>query len=128
MDAMKLWLAIGAGGALGAMARHGVGAASARLFGAGFPWGTLIVNAVGGLAMGLLIASLGARTAADPVWRGFLIVGVLGGFTTFSAFAFDALTLGRERSLVLAFGYIVASVALSIGGVAAGLAVGRGAP
>lgn len=125
METMRLWLAVGAGGALGAMARHGVGALSLRLFGPGFPWGTLIVNAVGGLLMGYAVAAVAAR---DPALRAFLVTGVLGGFTTFSAFAFDAVLLGRERSLILAAAYVAASVALAVGGVVLGLAAGRAAP
>lgn len=125
METMRLWLAVGAGGALGAMARHGVGALSLRLFGPSFPWGTLIVNAVGGLLMGYAVAAVAAR---DPALRAFLVTGVLGGFTTFSAFAFDAVLLGRERSLILAAAYVAASVALAVGGVVLGLAAGRAAP
>ena len=89
MSSPQLWLAVGVGGAIGAMARHAVGAASLRLLGPNFPWGTLTVNVAGSLAMGLFIAWLVAREPHTSVMRAFVATGVLGGFTTFSTFALD---------------------------------------
>lgn len=96
------------GGALGAGARYLVGRLLAAVTGTGFPWGTLAVNLSGGLLMGLLVGSL-ARGDGGEGARLFLGVGVLGGFTTFSAFALDAVTLWRDAPLS-ALGYSVASV------------------
>ena len=121
-----LWIAIGLGGALGALARHGVTVLSMRTLGPNFPWGTLAVNVVGGLLMGLFIAWLTAREPHDPLLRSFVATGLLGGFTTFSAFALDAVTLWRDRSLTIAVIYVVASVALSLAALVAGLAAGKG--
>jgi CrcB protein len=121
----QVWIAIGLGGAIGAMARHGVGVASMRLLGPNFPWGTLAVNIAGCFAMGLFIAWLTAREPPTGLLRSFWATGVLGGFTTFSAFALEAVTLWRDRSLTIASVYVLASVALSIGALAAGLAAGR---
>lgn len=126
MNGPHLWLAIGAGGAIGAMARHGVGALALRLLGPNFPWGTLTVNFVGSAAMGLFIAWLAAREPHSSVLRAFVATGVLGGFTTFSTFALDAVTLYRDRTLTIAGAYVLASVVLSIAGLFAGLAAGRG--
>ena len=78
------------GGALGSLARYGVGLAAARWLGLGFPWGTLTVNIIGGLAMGLLAARTGP---GDEALRLLLGVGLLGGFTTFSAFSLETVRL-----------------------------------
>lgn len=121
----QLWLAIGAGGALGAMARHGVGAVSLRLLGPNFPWATLTVNVVGSAAMGLFIAWLVSKEPHSSVMRAFVATGVLGAFTTFSTFALDAVALYRDRSLTIAGAYVAASVVLSIAGLFAGLAAGK---
>jgi fluoride exporter len=120
---MQIYLWVAAGGALGAVARFAVGAQAAAWFGPGFPWGTLIVNVLGGLVMGFLAATL---AEADKSLRAFLLVGVLGGFTTFSAFSLEALRLFEQSAFVSAFSYITASVALSILACFAGLALGRG--
>ena len=125
MNAPQLWLAIGVGGAIGALARHGVGAASLRLLGPNFPFGTLAVNVVGSTMMGLFIAWLAAREPHSSVVRAFVATGVLGGFTTFSTFALDAIALYRDRTIWVAGAYVGASVALSILGLMGGLIIGR---
>lgn len=112
------------GGALGSVARYGVNAWTLRTFGPGFPWGTLTVNVVGGLVMGLLAAVLALRGGTNEL-RAFLMTGVLGGFTTFSAFSLDAVTLWERGEIGSAGIYVAASVALSIAALAAGLALGR---
>jgi len=115
------------GGALGAGARHLVGRLTMALFGAGFPWGTLTVNLVGGLAMGLLAGSVMRLGANGEAWRLFLGVGVLGGFTTFSSFSLDVVTLAERGATGLALGYALASVAGAIAALVAGLALARAA-
>lgn len=125
MNSPQLWIAIGAGGAIGAMARHGVGVLSMRLLGPNFPWGTLAVNVIGSTAMGLFIAWLVAKEPHSAVTRAFIATGVLGGFTTFSTFALDAVTLYRDKSLTIAGVYVAASVIFSVGGLFAGLAAGK---
>jgi CrcB protein len=114
-----LWVALG--GALGSVARYGAGLAAARLLGLGFPWGSLIVNVVGGLAMGLLAARIGPEQ--EPL-RLFLGVGLLGGFTTFSAFSLETLRL-MEHQPLLAGLYAGASVVLSVGACWIGFSLGR---
>ncbi|HNR75647.1 MAG TPA: fluoride efflux transporter CrcB [Parvularculaceae bacterium] len=125
MSGPHLWLAVGVGGGIGAMARYGVGALALRWLGPNFPWGTLGVNVVGSAAMGLFIAWLAAKEPHSSALRVFVATGVLGGFTTFSAFALDAVTLYRDRTLTVAGAYVAASVVLSIAGLFAGLAAGK---
>lgn len=120
-----IWLAVAAGGAVGAMARHGVSRAALHLLGPNFPWGTLAANIAGSFAMGLFIVWLSAREPASPALRAFLTVGLLGAFTTFSTFSLDVVTLYRDRTLTIAGAYLLASVILSVGGLLAGLALGR---
>jgi CrcB protein len=112
------------GGALGAGARHLVGRATMAWFGANFPYGTLTVNILGGLLMGLLVGIL-ARTSAGDSWRLLLGVGVLGGFTTFSSFSLDVVTMIERGAVTLALGYILVSVIASILALFAGLTLVR---
>lgn len=121
----NIWLAVAAGGAFGAMARHGVSRASLHWLGPNFPWGTLTANILGSFAMGLIIVWLSSREPASPALRAFLTVGLLGAFTTFSTFSLDVVTLYRDRTLMIAGAYVLASVFFSIGGLFAGLMVGR---
>ena len=123
---MIQYLLIGVGGGLGAIARHLVSRASLRWFGPDQPWGTLAVNVIGGLAMGLLIGWLLSAERADQTQiRLFAAVGFLGGFTTFSAFSLE-LGLMVERKLYLnAFAYGAASVILALGALMLGLMITR---
>lgn len=109
-----------AGGALGSAARFLVGRATLAGFGPNFPYGTLTVNLVGGLAMGVLAGVL-ARHANGEAWRLLLGVGVLGGFTTFSSFSLDTIALIERGSLDTALGYVLVSVIGSILAVFVGL-------
>ncbi|MEQ1619063.1 MAG: fluoride efflux transporter CrcB [Terricaulis sp.] len=118
---MTKLLLVALGGALGSAARYGVGLLAARLLGVNFPWGTLLVNLVGGLAMGLLAARVGPE---QEHLRLALGVGVLGGFTTFSAFSIETLRL-MEEAPAQALGYVLGSVALSLGACWLGLFLGR---
>jgi CrcB protein len=113
------------GGAVGAGARHLVGRAALGIWGPGFPVGTLAVNVIGGLAMGLLAGWLATRASGDEALRYLLGVGVLGGFTTFSAFSLETVLMIERGDYATALFYIVASVVLAIGAVFAGLQVSR---
>ena len=115
---------VGLGGGLGAMMRHLVGWGSLRLLGPGFPWGTLCVNVVGSFAMGLLIGAMARHGGTDNL-RLFLGVGLLGGFTTFSAFSMDAIRLLETKSIGLFVAYVGASVGLSLVAVLIGLMIMR---
>jgi CrcB protein len=129
---MNQLLLIGAGGALGAISRHLVGQASLRWLGPdmplGLPWGTLVANVLGGALMGLLVgwlalAGRGGEMSADI--RLFGAVGLLGGFTTFSAFSLELAEMVERRDLALAFGYAAGSVLLCLAAVFAGLFIAR---
>jgi CrcB protein len=124
MKQVAIFMAVAAGGAIGASLRHALQLGALRVFGPGFPAGTFAANIAGCFAMGLLAAYLAQRANATEL-RAFLGVGVLGGFTTFSAFALDAVTLWREKAVALAALYLFGSVILSVGGLIAGLMAGR---
>lgn len=114
-------LSVAIGGALGASARYLTGLAALRLFGAGFPWGTLTVNVIGSLLMGLAFVLIGQGGRLSPL----VMTGLLGGFTTFSAFSLDAVALYDKGALGMAGLYVVASVVLSILALIAGIALAR---
>ena len=118
---MNMLVAVACGGALGAMGRHLISSQIMRWAGDGFPWGTLTVNVVGSFILGLLVEYLAQRWSATQEIRGFLVVGVLGGVTTFSAFSQETALLLERGSLGPAFAYVAGSVLLSIGGMFAGL-------
>jgi fluoride exporter len=121
------FLLVGAGGALGAISRHGLSVLVGRLWPMSFPLATLLVNLLGSLAMGVFIGLL-ARLL--PVWqheaRLFVAVGVLGGFTTFSSFSLDAIVLIERGELLQAGAYVLLSVVLCLVGLYLGLLVSRG--
>ena len=119
------YLIVFLGGGLGAALRHGVNVTMGRLFGTAFPYATLFENITGSLVMGLLAAYFTFRGDASQSWRLFLTTGILGGYTTFSAFSLDALLLYERGALGLAALYVLASVLLSIGGLFAGFALVR---
>jgi CrcB protein len=112
------------GGAIGASARYAVNVAATRLVGHGFPWATLAVNIAGSFLMGVLVIWFAHRdlTRLAP----FLMTGVLGGFTTFSAFSLDAVTLWQRGAVMPAAGYVVVSVVVSLAALVAGMAAARG--
>jgi CrcB protein len=118
---MQAWILVFVGGGIGAALRHGVNLASVRLMGPAFPWGTLTVNVVGSLVMGLLAAWFAFRGASSEPWRLFLATGVLGGFTTFSAFSLDVALLVERQELATAGGYVAISVVGSVAALFIGL-------
>jgi CrcB protein len=119
------YLIVFLGGGVGAALRHGVNLLASRLIGIGFPAGTLTVNVVGSLIMGLLAAWFAFKGDASQHWRLFLTTGVLGGFTTFSSFSLDVGVLYERGAVGMAAIYVIASLVLSIAGLFAGLALVR---
>jgi CrcB protein len=113
------------GGALGSGARYLTGAATLRLFGPDYPFGTVTVNLVGGLAMGLLVGVFARLSVPGENWRLLTAVGVLGGYTTFSSFSLDAANMLQRGDLATALGYVLISVIGSIAALFAGLALVR---
>jgi CrcB protein len=122
---MSNLLLVGAGGAIGSMARYLLGLWTLHRWGPGFPWGTLGVNITGSFLIGFLAELIMRKFGASAEMRLFLITGVLGGYTTFSAFSLDTITLFERGDAALAITYIAASVVLSIVAVFAGLALMR---
>ena len=121
-----LYLIVFVGAGIGGALRHGVNVGATRLFGLGFPFGTLIVNIAGSFLMGLLAGYFAFRPGLSQHIRLFLTTGVLGGFTTFSAFSLDTALLIERHAYGLAAGYAVGSVAASVSALFFGLAVFRG--
>jgi CrcB protein len=121
-----LYLIVFIGAGIGGAVRHGVNVAATRQFGFGFPFGTLIVNIVGSFAMGLLAGYFAFRPGINQHMRLFLTTGILGGFTTFSAFSLDTALLVERHSYGLAAGYVVGSVAAGLSALFFGLALFRG--
>src|SRR5882672_3050590 len=113
------------GGGLGAALRHGVNLVSARLLGTGFNYATLFENVSGSFVMGLLIGYFAFKGGVSQHWRLFLTTGILGGYTTFSAFSLDTILLYERGEMGLAALYVALSVALSLGGLMAGMALVR---
>ena len=113
------------GGGIGASLRHGINLLTPRLVGTGFPYATLFENVSGSLVMGLLAAYFAFKGDATQHWRLFLTTGILGGYTTFSAFSLDTALLYERGELGLAALYALLSVAVSIAGLFAGLALVR---
>ena len=111
---MQLFLLASLGGAIGAGARHLVNVGALRLLGPTFPWATLAVNVVGSAAIGFLLGVIALRLAGSVEWRTFLLTGILGGFTTFSAFSMDVAQLWDRGASGLALLYVLGSVMLSI--------------
>lgn len=124
---MTHFLLVALGGAIGASARYGLGLAALRLApSAGWPWGTFVANVVGGLLMGLLTGWLALRGGAEQeTVRLFAAVGVLGGFTTFSAFSLETMLMIERRQWLLAGGYVLFSAVLAVAALFAGLAIAR---
>jgi fluoride exporter len=118
---MSELLAVAAGGVTGAVARYLVYVATGHLLGHGFPYATLIVNIVGSFAMGVLVETMALVWSTSTEMRLFLTTGILGAFTTFSTFSLDFVVLYERRAFTLCALYTIASFALSVGALFAGL-------
>jgi CrcB protein len=119
------YLLVFIGGGLGSTLRHMVNIVCPRLFGTNFPYHTFIINITGSTIMGLIAGYLAFKGDAAQSWRLFLMTGILGGYTTFSAFSLDAAVLYERGAIGLALLYVLGSVVLSILGLFAGLALVR---
>lgn len=122
---MKTLLFVALGGALGASCRYGVGVAATHLGSGQFPWGTFTVNVAGSFILGVLAAAMTFSWSPSPEMRAFLVVGVLGGFTTFSAYSLEVILLIERDRLALAAVFMLGTVALSVAGLFAGLRLTR---
>jgi CrcB protein len=118
-------LLVAIGGAIGASLRHVVNLGSLRLLGPSFPWGTMAINIAGSFAMGVFIGFLARRTGGSEALRLFVATGILGGFTTFSAFSLDFAVLWERGATLPALGYAAASVLGSLFAIFLGLWLAR---
>ena len=122
---MSQILAIAAGGAVGSVLRYGLSTWVHALLGRGFPYGTLAVNVLGCLAMGVLFVLLVERMGESAVWRAGLLIGVLGGFTTFSTFSIETFNLIEQGAWVRAVANMSGSLVLCVGATWIGVMLGR---
>ena len=114
-----VWIALG--GALGSMARYATGIYVGRWFGTAFPWSTLLINIAGSFLIGIFAESFALQWDTGQSTRAFLVVGICGGYTTFSTFSLDIVTLLNRGEATLALTYVLASVVIGLAGLYAGL-------
>jgi CrcB protein len=125
---MPIWLGflvVFLGSGAGGMLRHGVGIVALRLMGPTFPWGTLAINVVGSALMGMMIGLFAAKSIENAELRLFVTTGLIGGFTTWSTFSLDAVTLWERGEIGAAIGYVLASLVLSVVVLAIALVITR---
>jgi len=125
---MNQWAAVAAvaaGGAAGSVFRFLIGGWFLQRAGPGFPWGTLVVNLTGAFAIGVVMQLVATRTGLSTYARLFFATGILGGYTTFSAFAYETYALGREGLLTVSIAYAFGSVVAGVGATVLGIAVTR---
>ncbi|MDB5546987.1 MAG: fluoride efflux transporter CrcB [Tardiphaga sp.] len=119
------YLLVFVGGGLGSVLRYALTMAAGKAFGPHFPWGTFLINITGSTVMGLIAGYLAFKGETAQPWRIFLMTGILGGYTTFSAFSLDAAVLYERGEIALALAYVLGSVLMAISGLFAGLALVR---
>lgn len=118
-------LAVAAGGSLGSVARYLVGIGFGKWLGPKFPWGTLFINVTGSLLIGILAGLFAVRWSLPQAARIFLVVGICGGYTTFSTFSLDTFYLIERGEMAAAAAYMIGSVVLSVGALIAGIQIAR---
>lgn len=119
------YLLVGIGGFLGANARYGMTRLVADRLGAAWPWGTFLINVLGAFLIGILLTLLTERTVADPAWRQVIVIGFLGGYTTFSSYTFEAIALAQRGNWGPAALYVIGSNALGLIACATGIGLAR---
>ena len=119
------YLLVALGGGVGASARYGLGGWLTNRYGAGFPIGTLLVNLSGALLIGLLFTYLTEQMVTDPLWRRLLIIGFLGGYTTFSSYTYEAFLLAEQGHWGRAATYVIGSNVIGLAACVAGVALAR---
>lgn len=122
---MNMIFAVAAGGAIGATGRFLVGRLMFNIMGPGFPWGTLTVNIIGSFLIGLTVQLLAMRYNLSHEWQGFLVIGVLGGFTTFSAFSMELGLMIEKGQLGVAALYAFGSMFVGVAALFIGIYAGR---
>lgn len=122
---MNMILAVAAGGAIGATGRFLMGRAMLGIMGPGFPWGTFSVNIIGSFFIGFLVEILAIRYDLSHAWQGFLVIGILGGFTTFSAFSLEVALMIEKNEISTALLYSIGSLVIGVLALFAGLYIAR---
>jgi CrcB protein len=122
---LAAFLAVGTGGAIGSMLRYAVTLLMVERLGPGFPWHTALINVVGSFLIGVIAVYAQSSIGISPLFGAFAMVGILGGFTTFSTFSFDTLTLVSDGAASLALAYCAGSVVLGLLAAAGGMAISR---
>lgn len=122
---VKMLMAVAAGGAIGAVLRYSLTSFVGQWAGHGFPWGTVTVNVLGSFVLGVLIEVMALQWSPSEAMRAFLVVGILGAFTTFSTFSLDLQTLISREQLVLAAFYVGGSVVVGLAALLMGMALMR---
>jgi fluoride exporter len=122
------YVAIAVGAMLGANLRFLVGNWAADQFGADFPYGTLLINVSGAFVIGIVLSFIGERVGISPLWRLFFVTGFLGGYTTFSSYTWEVLTLVQDGDWLPAAAYVLGSNVVGLVGVWLGVVVARLAP
>jgi len=125
MASATTYMAVAAGGAVGAMGRFALGGFAMRQMGPGFPWGTMAANVIGAFLIGILAEVIARRLGVGHILQAGLVTGLLGGFTTFSAFSLETALMIERHQWSLAAGYAMASVILCVGAVFLGLTAVR---
>ncbi len=125
MSVVPGWLAVATGGALGALARYWLVACVTRLGPAGFPWGVLVTNVLGCFVAGMVCVATAERAGVDPLWRLLILVGFLGGFTTFSAFSVETIALLQAGALATALLNVLGNVLPCLAACALGIQLAR---
>ena len=122
---MNMMFAVAAGGAIGATGRFLMGRLMLTVMGPGFPWGTLSVNILGSFLLGFIVYLMATRYSLSHIWQGFLVIGVLGGFTTFSAFSLEVALMLQKNEIGAAAFYAFGSILIGVLALFAGLYAGR---
>ena len=122
---MNMMFAVAAGGAIGATGRFLMGLLMLTVMGPGFPWGTLSVNILGSFLLGFIVNLMATRYSLSHIWQGFLVIGVLGGFTTFSAFSLEVALMLQKNEIGAAAFYAFGSILIGVLALFAGLYAGR---
>ncbi|MEO6836221.1 MAG: fluoride efflux transporter CrcB [Candidatus Tumulicola sp.] len=125
MNPLVAFVAVGAGGAIGSMLRYAVTLVMVERIGPGFPWHTAAINVVGSFLIGVIAVYAQSTTGVSPAASAFAIVGVLGGFTTFSTFSYDTVTLVSDGAGGLALAYCLGTVILGVAAAITGMSLAR---
>ncbi|MCK5296681.1 MAG: fluoride efflux transporter CrcB, partial [Alphaproteobacteria bacterium] len=122
---LRIFMAVAAGGAIGSMGRYLVSMQALKLFGTAFPWGTMSVNVIGSFIMGAVVELMTVKWNVSEEVRNLVLVGILGGFTTFSSFSLDFVRMMEKQQVTEAFIYLAGSIMIGVSALLAGFSLLR---